>query len=111
MRRFAVIAAVVGTVLMSAAIARAGLLTGDPRVCSYHNARTCAREAALASAKRAIARTQGAPVFSGTIGCDQPTRSVLNWVCRAFHLGTVTNVNVTFVKTRSGWARRVVFLS
>jgi hypothetical protein len=109
MRRYAVVAAVVCTVLMSAAIARAGLLSGDPRVCSYHDARTCAREAALASSKRAMARRENVPVWTGSLECEQPTASLLRWLCRGYHLGEVTTTSVTFVKTQTGWARRVVF--
>jgi hypothetical protein len=105
----AAVLAVAVLALVAGASARAGLLTGDPRSCSYHSASECARAAALTVAKRALARRTNVAVWTGTMACEQPTASVLRWNCRAFHLGEVTTVLVTFAKTRTGWARRVAF--
>jgi hypothetical protein len=89
--------------------AHAGLLKGDPRVCSYGAARTCAEAAAMATAKQALARHDGVSQWYGALGCAAINGSVLRWSCHWFHVGSSGAINVTFARVNGIWVRHVLW--
>ena len=92
-----------------AGTAHAGLLKGDPRVCSYGAARPCAQAAAMATAKRALARRDGVSPWFGTLTCYTVNANVLRWTCRWFHVGANGTMTVTFALSHGFWVRHVVW--
>ena len=95
--------------LLLAGAAQAGLLKGDPRVCSYGAARPCAQAAAMATAKQALARRDGVSPWYGTLTCYTVNANVLRWTCRWFHVGASGTMTVTFALSHGVWVRHVVW--
>lgn len=96
--------------VLLAGTAHAGLLKGDPRVCSYGAPRPCAQAAAIATAKQALARRDGVSPWFGTLTCyTLNANNVLRWTCRWFHGGGQGTMTVTFARVNGVWVRHVVW--
>lgn len=87
----------------AAGLARADLLTGDPRVCSLNKPAQCAQTAAKYTLVRYM-RTHGHPTWSNPTNCTQTApSSLLKWRCQ-FGTGSAA---VWFRATATGWKRVV----
>jgi hypothetical protein len=100
---------VIALLLAIAGIAQAGLLKGDPRVCAFGGARTCAQQAAVATAKRALSAHYQAYPWTWATECSPVGTNVLQWTCRTFHDGGGVTLGVAFKRVNGTWTRRVAF--
>lgn len=100
---------VIAFVLVIAGTAQAGLLKGDPRICAFGGARTCAQQAAIATAKRALSAHYQAYPWTWATECSPSGIGVLQWTCRTFHGGEGVELGVAFKRVDGVWTRRVAF--
>ena len=109
MKQKATVAATTVTLLVSvvATVANAGLVRGDPRVCGYQNARTCALYASEATFRRFMARRDHVAKWSWFLSCQPRWKNLLQWGCTYLENGRKGYGTVTFQHTGTTW-RRVV---